>query len=148
MLNLIAVIYFRRLERNMLEDLDSKMFLKLRNLKILDLSHNNFLSIPEEILHSAFHMKIINFSFNTLKKLPEFFLKESQVVEEFDVSRNSFSHLDNECFAKLIKLKILNLAQNSISEYKKIISIYSDFSFNFILPQLLWRMQFFKICLL
>lgn len=47
----------RRLQENKLEKLDSHLFLKLRSLRILDLSQNQLSSLPPELFQSIYHIK-------------------------------------------------------------------------------------------
>lgn len=48
----------RRLQENKLESLDAQLFLKLRSLKILDISQNQLLSsLPHELFQSIYHIR-------------------------------------------------------------------------------------------
>jgi hypothetical protein len=50
--------FCRRLQENRLENLDAQLFLKLRSLKILDISQNRFSpSLPHELFQSIYHLK-------------------------------------------------------------------------------------------
>ena len=58
-LNLLNLHFnHRRLQENKLQSLDSQLFLKLRSLKILDMSQNQLsLSLPHELFQSIYHLK-------------------------------------------------------------------------------------------
>jgi Leucine-rich repeat (LRR) protein len=48
----------RRLQENNLQRLDAQLFLKLRSLKILDMSSNQLSSsLPTELFQSIYHIK-------------------------------------------------------------------------------------------
>lgn len=50
--------FFRRLQENKLESLDAQLFLKLRSLKILDMSQNQLASfLPLELFQSSYHVR-------------------------------------------------------------------------------------------
>jgi Leucine-rich repeat (LRR) protein len=49
--------FCRRLQENKLETLDPQLFLKLRSLKILDISQNQLLSLPHELFQSIYYMR-------------------------------------------------------------------------------------------
>lgn len=54
----ILSFLFRRLQENKLEMLDVQLFLKLRSLKILDISQNRLMpSLPRELFLSIYHIR-------------------------------------------------------------------------------------------
>lgn len=83
-----------KLKRNMWNQLDPEMFVKMNSLVKLDLSWNNF--------------KLDKSSFAHLKQL-----------EQLDLSRNSLESLEPGVFSHLSNLKILNLSDNLISRIEK-----------------------------
>lgn len=84
------------------------------SLKILDLSENNMLTLPDDLFHTISRLIVINLSNNKLTQLPSNLLKEQIHLEEFDMSKNQIQIISNGSFAGLSKLKNLDLSENMI----------------------------------
>jgi len=107
-----AFAFCRRLQENQLETLDGQIFLKLRSLRILDISQNRLSSLAPDLFQSIYHIKVINLSDNKLLELPS--IQEQEELEELDLSKNKLHAIDAGALKQLKNLKTLRLSENFI----------------------------------
>ncbi|KAG5874746.1 hypothetical protein JTB14_027085 [Gonioctena quinquepunctata] len=112
--------------------LDPGLFANIRNVELIDLSYN--LLTTEEIdghdfkgpyKNSKFHplsLKYLNLAYNQIHSLPMNFFENMPDLEELNLEGNDFSVLDphtQTAIATLSNLKILNLANNQLTELER-----------------------------
>lgn len=100
------------MQKNGLEQLHPKLFLKLRNLKIIDGSSNQIHILSFDLFHSVRKITAINLSSNKIEAMPDTFLKEAIDLEEFDISNNKIKQILKGSFIGLSKLRYLILGEN------------------------------------
>jgi Leucine-rich repeat (LRR) protein len=117
----------------------SNILNELKNLKILDLSHNRLMYLPR--MNSMSFLTHLNLESNRLEFLTgsdsnEQLLPNSLI--NLNIQHNELKYLNENSFGLLTKLKYLNLAHNQISEIAEntfihLISLIElDLSYNFL----------------
>lgn len=106
--------FTRRIQENRLEGIDGQLFLKLRSLQILDLSHNRISDLPTEVFQSIYHVRVMKVSNNKLRHLPN--LQEQTELSELDVSKNEIHSISHDDLRQLRRLKTLQLSENFIGD--------------------------------
>lgn len=109
----------RRLQENKLESLDAQLFLKLRSLKILDISQNQLLSsLPLELFQSIYHIRgerVDLLQSNFALCCPRIFTTSPlRCIRTKPLSHVSLPHFAS-IRVQLIVHKVINIAHNKLS---------------------------------
>jgi Leucine-rich repeat (LRR) protein len=110
---------YLNVSNNRLQEIDFKKTF-LPNLEYLDLSQNYLISIKNESFLKMYQLKHLNLSHNKLDLESEFnnvsFFKGKSLLETLDLSFNEIKYLDsNRTFQYLNSLKYLNLSNNRLN---------------------------------
>ncbi|XP_078614609.1 uncharacterized protein LOC144883820 [Branchiostoma floridae x Branchiostoma japonicum] len=138
---------------------------KLKDLEILDLSHNNLTTLPGRSLHSLPCLKSLNLSHNNITTIGST-VRKLRAVQNFDVSFNKITEIPYEvlemqnlknfsCSHNKIKrwldptyenmlantapLKFLNLSNNSLEEVPRYVKDLKNLSVVNISDNKIWR---------
>jgi insulin-like growth factor-binding protein complex acid labile subunit len=110
---------YLNVSNNRLQEIDFKKTF-LPNLEYLDLSQNCLISIKNDSFLKMYQLKHLNLSHNKLDLESEFnnvsFFKGKSLLETLDLSFNEIKYLDsNRTFQYLNSLKYLNLSNNRLN---------------------------------
>lgn len=105
---------FRLLEelhmnRNFIRSVENAMFSNHPELRVLDLSRNEIIFIPETISKLPL-LEVLNLSYNKIKAVPEC-MSELSSLQQVDLSHNNISSIGNQ-FERMIQLGKLDVTSN------------------------------------
>lgn len=104
---------------NLIEQLDASTFLsgdQQLTLQNLDLSHNRIHEVPANIFARLNSLTSLDLSHNQLSRFPDFhLLSANNSLKELHVAANNLSSLGNTSLDNFPKLRILDLAYNSLT---------------------------------
>lgn len=117
-----ATSQFRRLQHlylqhNNISELNSETFAGLNLLKTLDLSYNQLETLPNGLFYGSRELKEIYLKSNNLIQMPHLLFHRIEHLQVLDLSLNQLTsrHINNETFAGLVRLIILNLSHNALT---------------------------------
>lgn len=87
-------------------------FANLRNLIVLDLSENAFITIPNNILNSQQNLRFLDLSRGELASIPESTFQHTRNLLVLDLQSNKIRDLHENLFANLQLLQNLQLSNN------------------------------------
>lgn len=102
------------LRRNQLKSLPQS-FDSLRELEFLDLSENDFTTMPKEIFYHGYKLLTLNMCGNQLESFEFIATAENYLLEHLFLSRNKLTKIPYE-IRKLKNIKYVNLDENLINE--------------------------------
>lgn len=102
------------LSDNQLSNLPDSMIFKLRKLRVLDLSNNNFQQVPAQVAKMS-SLNYLNLSANRLSQLPNDFTSLSE-LKILDIRKNAFRELPQVVF-NLNNLRFLYIQGISLSNF-------------------------------
>lgn len=105
------------LQHNNISELSSETLTGLNALRTLNLSYNHIDQIPSGLFSSSKELREILLQNNELYELPKGVFHQLTQLLVLDLSKNLLTshHINNETFAGLIRLVILNLSHNSLT---------------------------------
>lgn len=105
------------LQHNNISELSSATLTGLNALRTLNLSYNHIDQIPSGLFSSSKELREILLQNNELYELPKGVFHQLAQLLVLDLSKNLLTshHINNETFAGLIRLVILNLSHNSLT---------------------------------
>ena len=105
------------LQHNNISELSSATLTGLNALRTLNLSYNHIDQIPGGLFSSSKELREILLQNNELYELPKGVFHQLAQLLVLDLSKNLLTshHINNETFAGLIRLVILNLSHNSLT---------------------------------
>lgn len=105
------------LQHNNISELSSETLTGLNALRTLNLSYNHIDQIPSGLFSSSKELREIHLQNNELYELPKGVFHQLAQLLVLDLSKNLLTshHINNETFAGLIRLVILNLSHNSLT---------------------------------
>jgi hypothetical protein len=86
--------------------------MKFKNLKVLDISHNKIVDLPDSLFSACPSLIEIRYAGNELKTIPLVLCTAS--LQTLDLSENYLTSLDN-CLSKCLSLEELDLHANDIA---------------------------------
>lgn len=117
-----TMVKFRRLqqlnlEHNNLTEISGEALAGLPSLHIFNISYNQLTTLPNGLFAGARDFQEIHLQHNKLAELPRGIFHKLEQLLILDLSHNrlSSSHIDNSTFSGLIRLIVLNLAQNLLT---------------------------------
>lgn len=117
-----AVTKLRRLQHlylqhNNISEVNSDMLTGLMALRTLNLSYNNINEISNQMFINSRELREILLQNNDLYELPRGIFHQLAQLIVLDLSQNMLTshHINNETFAGLIRLRVLNLSHNSLT---------------------------------
>lgn len=99
-----------------INSITDKSLFHLKDLEILDLSHNNINSIISDFLKWLLKLKKIDLSQNSISNLDEDVFKFNKQLKEIDLNNNDLTVLPCMLFKWQIQLKTLNLTGNALTD--------------------------------
>lgn len=105
------------LQHNNISELSSETLTGLNALRTLNLSCNHIDQIPSDFFASSKELREIWLQNNELYELPKGVFHQLEQLLVLDLSKNLLTshHINNETFAGLIRLVVLNLSHNSLT---------------------------------
>ncbi|CRK86773.1 CLUMA_CG000605, isoform A [Clunio marinus] len=105
------------LQHNNISELSSETLTGLNALRTFNLSYNHIDQIPNGLFSSSKELREIHLQSNELYELPKGVFHKLTQLLVLDLSKNLLTshHINNETFAGLIRLVILNLSHNSLT---------------------------------
>lgn len=105
------------LEHNNITDISGEALAGLPSLRIFNISHNQLEMLPSGLFAGARDFQEIHLQHNRLYDLPRGLFHKLEQLLILDLSGNQLSshHIDNNTFAGLIRLIVLNLAHNALT---------------------------------
>ncbi|KAL7015205.1 hypothetical protein ACKWTF_016339 [Chironomus riparius] len=91
---------------------NSSWFASLRSLILLDLSRNNFSTIPENTFRSQQSLRLLNLSFGQLETIPETTFQNITNLLILDLQSNKIKEFHPNLFSSLTLLQNLHLSDN------------------------------------
>lgn len=117
-----AVAKLRRLQHlnlqhNNISELSSETLTGLLALRTLNLSYNHIDQIPNEMFFNSKELREIHLQNNELYELPKGVFHQLKQLLVLDLSQNQLTshHINNETFAGLLRLRVLNLSHNALT---------------------------------
>lgn len=105
------------LQHNNISSLANNALAGLSSLRILNLSYNHLETLPADAFAGNKELREIHLQGNELYDLPKGLLHRLEQLVVLDLSGNQLTshHVDNSTFAGLIRLIVLNLANNALT---------------------------------
>lgn len=105
------------LQHNNISELNSEMLAELSALRTLNLSYNHIDQIPNQLFANSRELRDILLQNNELYELPKGIFHQLAQLLVLDLSQNQLTshHINNETFAGLIRLRVLNLSHNALT---------------------------------
>ncbi|KAH8354874.1 hypothetical protein KR093_000115 [Drosophila rubida] len=105
------------LQHNNISTLAPSSLAGLSSLRVLNLSHNHLESLPADAFAGNKELRELHLQHNDLYDLPRGLLHRLDQLLVLDLSGNQLTshHVDNSTFAGLIRLIVLNLANNALT---------------------------------
>ena len=107
------------LRGNELQHINRRIFHKIGELQVIDLSRNNFKEIPPQLFRKANGLVHINLANNRLEILVRNTFGKLTKLRRLDVSHNFISILQNRLLNSLENLEEINLQNNSLKRIAK-----------------------------
>jgi Leucine-rich repeat (LRR) protein len=107
------------LSRNMIRELDHRIFRHNRKVSKLDLSGNEIATLHSEIFGSADVLLHLNISHNKIQSLELDLFSSNIHMKTLDLSNNLIEHVDPNIFKKNTHLENLNMNNNKLSSLNK-----------------------------
>lgn len=107
-----------RLDRNLLQHLDSTSLADFENLRKLDLSYNRIRTMDVRALGGLSRLRLLNLEGNRLNVLKEGLLSRQQSLEVLLLGHNNISVVQTEALAPLRSLTRLGLQANQLQHIK------------------------------
>ncbi|KAL5288564.1 TOLL7 family protein [Megaselia abdita] len=128
-----GVSRFRRLQHlnlqnNNLTELHAESFAGLSSLRVVNVSNNHLETLPSGLFAGSKELREIHLQHNELYELPKGLFHRLEQLLVLDLSSNQLTshHVDNTTFAGLIRLIVLNLANNALTriDYRTFKELY------------------------
>ncbi|ALC41374.1 18w [Drosophila busckii] len=105
------------LQHNNITTLGASALAGLSSLRVLNLSHNHLESLPAAAFAGNKELRELHLQHNDLFELPKGLLHRLEQLLVLDLSGNQLTshHVDNNTFAGLIRLIVLNLSNNALT---------------------------------
>uniref|UniRef100_A0A1A9WM65 TIR domain-containing protein n=1 Tax=Glossina brevipalpis TaxID=37001 RepID=A0A1A9WM65_9MUSC len=105
------------LQHNNITNLAANALAGLSSLRVLNLSYNHLETLPSEAFAGNKELREIHLQGNELYDLPKGLFHRLEQLLVLDLSGNQLTshHVDNNTFAGLIRLIVLNLANNALT---------------------------------
>ncbi|XP_017868463.1 PREDICTED: toll-like receptor 7 [Drosophila arizonae] len=105
------------LQHNNISSLAPSSLAGLSSLRVLNLSHNHLESLPAAAFAGNKELRELHLHHNDLYDLPKGLLHRLEQLLVLDLSANQLTshHVDNNTFAGLIRLIVLNLSNNALT---------------------------------
>uniref|UniRef100_T1GEJ0 TIR domain-containing protein n=1 Tax=Megaselia scalaris TaxID=36166 RepID=T1GEJ0_MEGSC len=128
-----GVSRFRRLQHlnlqnNNITELHAESFAGLSSLRVINVSNNHLETLPIGLFAGSKELREIHLQHNELYELPKGLFHRLEQLLVLDLSSNQLTshHVDNTTFAGLIRLIVLNLANNALTriDYRTFKELY------------------------
>nr|AVK72307.1 slit2 protein [Isodiametra pulchra] len=104
---------------NIQEVKEEGLFVNLKKLRKIDLSHNNIESIQPNSFEGAEFLESLVLSGNKLSDIDPGVFKNMRHLERLELRENSFRCIRNDSFSAISNLRMLDLGQNGIKTIDK-----------------------------
>ncbi|KAK7095039.1 slit homolog 2 protein-like [Littorina saxatilis] len=106
------------LSNNLLGPMINGSFERLRHLREVDLSRNNFIRLQLCTFTGLLHLRKVDLHGNRLRSLPSSLFADNGELEVLDLSHNDFDELPDLLLHSIPSLKVLNMSHNRASRLK------------------------------
>lgn len=96
------------------------IFTNSSSLQLLDLSHNQIITIGNNSFEALESLKVLNLSTNSIVDLEENTFQGLISLKSLDISRNKLKSIRNQVFTTLTSLQYLNISNNEIETLNEI----------------------------
>lgn len=100
---------------NLIQEVHPNAFHQLVNLTLLNISHNNLESLPDNLFVERNMLRSLSLAYNQFKSVPRDISNHLDLLETLDISNNHLKHLKETTFRHNRRLQNLNLAHNRLT---------------------------------